>query len=40
MFWCEQCNREVKDEEMIFNYEDNSFKHSVCGCFVESIIGR
>ena len=35
MFYCDECDREIKEEETIFNYEDNSFKHTICGQIVE-----
>lgn len=35
MFYCNNCDKEVKEDEMIFDYSDNSFKCKKCNRAVE-----
>jgi len=35
MFYCDECDREVTDKEMYFDYEDNAFRHKECGQSVQ-----
>ena len=37
MFYCDNCEKEVTEKEMFFDYDDNAFRHKVCGQAVEYI---
>lgn len=36
MFWCNDCERDVKDEKY-FDEDDNAFRCSCCGRLVEYV---
>lgn len=38
--YCNNCDKEVLDEEIIFDYENNTLKHKKCGHAVEYVNKR
>ena len=37
MFWCDECDNEIKQKDLIFNEETDSFICRTCGRFIEYV---
>ena len=37
LFWCAECDNEIKQKDLIFNEETDSFICRTCGRFIEYI---
>lgn len=35
MFWCNHCNKELRHEEVYFDYKENAFRCNYCGYLIE-----
>jgi len=40
MFWCDDCNKEINQDNLIFDDETDSFICNICGNFVKYILKR